>query len=292
MNFVNANARLLYQLQMEGFVPASNTKSVAATSLFGHLQQAGIVRKRRKGGGNQFQLDHPEFLQAFILQTYPEGLFRTTEDERLSRVQGVMRTQDSKNRRQLDFSLLHVRGTAVLQYVKRNYDLAALTDSDTSICLKISADQQCSLIDSGCTILTVENPTAFVVLEQIVKQTWQLAVYTSGKMSEILLQQLKSWSQQGHRLVHFGDYDYVGLLEFARILRLDSAASIYYPETLEQLLQRYGNSQLLQKQTSQHLTLLETMRQLPDGLGKQQLFFVYQLLQRTAKGLEQEGLYQ
>ena len=291
MEFIDTNACLLYQLQTEGFVPASRVKSVAVMEIFGQLQQAGIVCKRRKGSGSQFQLEHPEFLQAFIVQTYPEGLFRQEEENRPSRVVGVMQSQDSKTFKQLDFSFLHVRGSAVVQFAGSTYDLTMLTACDASLCLKISSAQHCELTSPMNTVVTVENPTAFVVLEQMLDQPWHLAIYTAGKMSDILIQQLKIWSQQGHQLVHFGDYDYVGLLDFSRILRFNPEADLYCPKAFTQLLQQYGDSQLLEKQVKQHEILLKTMEQLPDSLGKRQLIKIYQLLQQYAKGLEQEGLY-
>lgn len=291
MNFIDTNARLLHQLLVDHCVPVSSAKSAAASVLFGQLQQAGIVFKRRKGAGSQFLLENSASLSAFIEQTYPEGLFVQEDDDRLSRIQGVMQSQDSKTRKQLDFAFLNTRGTVTVKLAGQTHDLAVLTNTNTSLCLKISALQQCELLAPGSIVVTVENPTAFVELEQMLEQPWDLAVYTAGKMSGILLQQLQYWHQQNHKLVHFGDYDYVGLLEFARILRFAPQAYLYYPETLEKLLQRYGNTELLRKQVGQHQILLETVRQLPEGAGKQQLVHVYQLLQETAKGLEQEGLY-
>ncbi|OQX14753.1 MAG: hypothetical protein BWK73_08610 [Thiothrix lacustris] len=291
MNFIDTNARLLHQLLEEHCVPVSSTKSAAASALFGQLQQAGIICKRRKGGGNQFLLEHPESLSAFIEQTYPEGLFAEEDDDRLSRIQGVMQSRDSKTRKQLDFAFLNTRGTVTVKLAGQTHELAVLTNANTSLCLKISASQQCELLTPCSIIVTVENPTAFVELEQMFEQPWNLAVYTAGKMSDILLLQLQCWHQQNHKLVHFGDYDYVGLLEFARILCFAPQAYLYYPAMLEKLLQQYGNTELLRKQVGQHKILLETVRQLPESLGKQQLIEVHQLLQATAKGLEQEGLY-
>lgn len=291
MNFIDTNARLLHQLLVDHCVPVSSAKSAAASVLFGQLQQAGIVFKRRKGAGSQFLLENSASLSAFIEQTYPEGLFVQEDDDRLSRIQGVMQSQDSKTRKQLDFAFLNTRGTVTVKLAGQTHDLAVLTSTNTSLCLKISALQQCELLAPGSIVVTVENPTAFVELEQMLEQPWDLAVYTAGKMSGILLQQLQYWHQQNHKLVHFGDYDYVGLLEFARILRFNPEASLYYPDVFTELLQQYGDVHLLEKQVEQHQALLNVMAQLPDSSGKIQLVKIYQLLQRSAKGLEQEGLY-
>jgi hypothetical protein len=161
-----------------------------------------------------------------------------------------------------------VRGTTTLGHAGSTHDLSAITNSDTSLCLKISPSLLCELPASACTIITVENPTAFVELEQMLMHPWQLAIYTAGKMSNILLLQLQQWHQQQHQRIHFGDYDYVGLLEFARILVDCPTARLYYPDSLPEQLQKYGNTELLQAQIEQHKALLKEVKRLPDSRGK------------------------
>lgn len=290
-NPIDTNARLLYQLLSGLSVSASKINSRATKELFEHLQQTGIIKKQRKGAGNQFQVMQPAALQNFVEQKYPSGLCAEPMPDVPSRTQGVLQSRDSKAQKKLDFSLLTVRGVTTLKHAGKTHSLNTLTDTDTSLCFKISPLLLCELPAPPCTIVTVENPTAFVELEKMPALSWQLAVYTAGKMSNILLQQLQCWHQQKHQLVHFGDYDYVGLLEFARILACCSTARLYYPDSLSEQLQQYGNARLLQDQVEQHKALLKKIKQLPDSQGKRELSEVHRLLQTSAKGLEQEGLY-
>jgi len=289
-HFIDTNARLLNQLLTKQTVSASSVKSQMAQSLFEHLQHINIIIKQRKGGGNQYHLINIDALQAFIAKKYPAGLNKVEADIP-ARISGVFQSQDSKTQKMLDFTLLTIRGTALLNHANKIHDLKALTNADTSLNLKISLSQWCELADSRYTIVTVENPTAFIELEKILSRPWQLAVYTAGKMSNILLAQLQRWHQCNHRIIHFGDYDYVGLLEFSRILSCCSTARLYYPDTLLEQIQQYGNAKLLENQIAQHKTLLKQIEQLLDSNGKKELLEVYELLKMTAKGLEQEGLY-
>jgi hypothetical protein len=291
LDFVDTNARLLDRLLNENYISVSTVKSTSAIMLFQQLEQSKIIVRRRKGSGSQFKLEHLQALQNFIIRTYPEGLRRKVGDVRPSRVQGVMQVQDSKVCKSLDFVLVNLRGTATINYGDRTYHLEQITNRDISLSLKIDITRPCLLPRAPQIILTVENPTAFVALEQIVEQPWQLAVYTAGKMSNMLLQQLQLWYGQHHKLIHCGDYDYVGLLEFARILAICPSASLYKPANLFELLQQYGNDALLKKQVKQHKILIKKINKLPNSIGKQQLVTVYQMLQTTAKALEQEGLY-
>lgn len=290
-DFIDSRAKLLHQLLTERTVPGSKVKSKAAKFLFDRLQQTEIIKKQRKGAGSQYQVMHLDALQAFIEQEYPNGLLAMTMTDLPSRIQGVLQSQDSKIQKKLDFVLLTVRGGTTIKHEGKTHDLNMLTNAETSLCLKISPSSLCELPASPCTIVTVENPTAYVELEKMLEHPWQLAIYTAGKMSNILLQQLQYWYQQQHQLLHFGDYDYVGLLEFARILICCPESRSYYPENLPMLLQKNGNAQLLEKQTEQHKSLLRTLEYLPSGAGKNDLNEVYRMLQSSAKGLEQEGLY-
>jgi len=291
-NFVDNEASLLSLLRTEKGLPTSKVKSRKARLLFERLQQSGIINKQRKGAGSQFKLVNATALETFIKQEYPAGLSPETALNSPVRVQGVQQFQNSKKQKNLDFALLTVRGGATLTHAGKKVNLNQLTDTETSLCLKISTSKLAELSPLPCTIITVENPTAFFELERMLsRNSWQLAIYTAGKMSNILLEQLKHWYQQSHKIIHFGDYDYVGLLEFARILDCCQTASLYQPDALAEKLQRYGNTKLLEDQTEQHKTLLKKISQLPESKAKRELTIVHQLLQNSAKGMEQEALY-
>lgn len=265
-------------------------KTQLAKILFERLQQSGLIKKQRKGAGNQYVVERLNELQVFANNEYPNGLLIKSMPDIPSRTKGVLLAKNSKHQKSLDFSLVTLRGNIPLMHSGKTYNLQSITSTNSGLCLKLSPESWCKLPTSPCTVITVENPTAFLALEKIISAPWQLAIYTAGKMPKILLQQLQLWYQQGHQLIHFGDYDYVGLLEFARILNSCPMANLYYPDSIDELLQQYGHKHLLEKQTEQHSILANHIKQLAESSGKNQLLRIYTSIQSSAKGLEQEVL--
>jgi len=207
------------------------------------------------------------------------------------RVQGIARNQSSKAMKGVDFDLVMMSGCAILIDDEISYDLSLFSTTDAYLSLKLTRDSCLRIAQPKSIIITVENPTSFIGLDDLFNFPWHLSIYTAGKMSNILLSQLELWSNQGHKIVHFGDYDYVGLLEFSRILSRCSDAKLYLPETIKGLMKNYGNRQLLEKQSVQHEQLTSKISLLDDSEGKLQLIEIYQLIQATGKGLEQEALF-
>jgi len=290
--FVDTNARLLSVLLKEKSLSASFVKSKATKAVFSTLEQTGVVQKKRKGAGNQYQLLSASNLEVFINSCYPSGIYKLDKGDAPRRVLGILESQNSKSHSKLDFAIITLRGNLFIQQDDRTYDLAQLTSENTFISFKLTDKVHLKIQKKNRTIVTVENPTAFTELESMMQTPWDLAIYTGGKMSDILLQQLSNWDRDGHKLVHFGDYDYVGLLEFTRVLHLCPKAELYVPSKLtEGLIQKYGNSLLLEKQVSAHQTLIKSLENLPESVGRDQLSGVYKLLQESSKGLEQESFY-
>jgi hypothetical protein len=291
-DFVDTTARLLSLLLEQNSLSASSVKSKASREVFTTLEQTGVVQKKRKGAGNQYQLLSQSSLVEFINSRYPSGVYRKEAKDTPRRVQGIREKQNSKSLSKLDFSLITLRGSSSIKQDGKVYNLVQLTTKNTFLSLKLTNTLHPENLQKNSTIVTVENQTDFTELESMMQRPWDITIYTGGKMSNILLQQLRYWANDGHKLVHFGDYDYVGLLEFTRIIQICPKAELYSPDKLStELIQQYGNTLLLEKQVSAHQTFLKNLEALPDSLGKDQLSNAYKLLQENAKGLEQESFY-
>ena len=288
-HYISKTAELFAELLESGSLSASSVDrgSSETKAQFAKLSAAGIISKRRSGGGNRYEVLHPLNLQTFISSEFPSGLLAPSEFVS-NRTLGVLTKADSKTSKSLDFDLVMLRGNAKLCI---NQAIHYLKDSHEIFpCIKITDNSLITIDKTSCKIITIENPTVFAELNKISDLEWDVAVYTAGKMSSILLNQLQQWCESGHQLTHFGDYDYVGLLEYVRILARIPSANLHQPSRLDKaFIQQYGNVTLLQKQISQHKTLLLKLQALPESAQKQSLLRVYQLIQSTGKGLEQEA---
>ncbi len=206
--FVDHNAKLLSVLRDTQCLSASSVKSKANKRLFQQLEQIHLVQKRRKGAGNQYQLLDVTGLNQFIISQYPSGLYQQSLPDTPRRVQGILARRDSKSFKKLEFDLLTLRGNIPLIYEQKTYPLTGLTSKNTYLSLKVTSATPLILQQQNSTIITIENPTAFTELEMMVQLQWNIAVYTAGKMSNLLLQQLEYWGSQGHNMVHFGDLSF------------------------------------------------------------------------------------
>ena len=287
--YISKTAELFAVLLEKGSISASSISlgSNETKAQFEKLSTAGIIKKKRSGRGNRYHVLHRNTLQAFADSQYPSGLVKPSENYS-NRTFGVQTRADSKSTGTLGFDLVMVRGKAELTVNHKKHQLN--NSDDVFLSLKISKGSSITISETKCKIVTVENPTVFAELNKIADLEWDIAVYTAGKMSSLLINQLQQWYVAGHQLAHFGDYDYVGLLEYTRILELCPKAELHVPKHLDKnFIARFGNSLLHEKQIIQHETLLTKIEILPESDQKQSLTEIYKLLQSSAKGLEQEA---
>lgn len=288
-SYISKTAELLANLLEQGSISASSVDrgSLETKSQFAKLSAVGIISKQRSGAGNHYQLLHPLKFETFIDSVFPSGLLKPSEYTS-NRTFGVLTRADSKTTAKLEFDLIMLRGHAELIINRERHQLS--NSNDAFLSLKISDSNLITIANTKCRIVTIENPTVFTELNKVADLEWDIAVYTAGKMSSLLLNQLQKWHEADHQLLHFGDYDYVGLLEYARILECCPQAVLHKPDLLtKEFINRFGNAQLHEKQITQHETLLKKLETLPKSDNQQSLLKIYQLLQSTAKGLEQEA---
>jgi len=77
-HYISKTAKLFADLLEKGSISASSVdRGSPDTKLqFARLDNAGIVKKQRSGGGNCYRLLHPDKLQSFIGANFPSGLIR------------------------------------------------------------------------------------------------------------------------------------------------------------------------------------------------------------------------
>lgn len=133
-------------------------------------------------------------------------------------------------------------------------------------------------------IATVENPTVFTSFDSL-NTGLSLALYARGCFSRRVLSWLAQQAATGLEIIHFGDYDPVGLKEYLKLrAACGERVSLYLPEDLPALFRKYSNPKLLQRRKSQFL--LQRLRKSED----RSVLKVIRLIEETNAGLEQEAL--
>jgi hypothetical protein len=137
--------------------------------------------------------------------------------------------------------------------------------------------------DSDLTIAVIENADAFSQRDRVLPNV-DLAVFASGRMSGRLLIWLASPALATCPIIHWGDYDPVGVAEYLRLQEYcGDRVTTYVPQNLEPLLKRHGKRKLI----TEHVEILSRLRVRltePHVAGMIALFDEYR------KGLEQELL--
>ncbi|MCK5132877.1 MAG: hypothetical protein KAR40_12070 [Candidatus Sabulitectum sp.] len=247
MNRVDAFAGLLKTLIEQGSIPSSSLRGKNRDTLK-PLFTSGILDEISRGSGSVVIVASREHFDKYIKQEYPSGLDFETNDC-LPRASGVQSARNSKKTSQRDCEPVLLRGfnEAVLQSPTGILPVADLTKSHGIA--SFLNDGQKGFSYSG-KIATVENLEFFTHFERI-KSDEMLVIYTGGRISRLLLSWLSSQEMSDCSIVHYGDYDPVGLDEYLRIKeQCPGRTSLFIPENLEVLFKKYGNTELIRKSTS------------------------------------------
>lgn len=246
---LDAFAGLLADLSSAGAVPASRVSTKAKERLT-PLFAAEVLVETRAGAGRRIEVRNPETLAQFIARHYPAGLFDDlAADEGLDRrTRALSRHRDTKALGGLDFEVVEYRlagavplliGGAAVGRSGVCGDLGAFVLYDAR-----PADRE---VGFAGVVATVENPTVFI------RHDWaaagvDLAIATYGRMSRRLIDWLASASMRDSVVVHYGDYDPVGLGEFCRLeASLGDRADLFIPAGIERLFSKYCDRELLSR---------------------------------------------
>jgi hypothetical protein len=249
-------------------------------SLIRPLLRSGVVVERRSGAGRQVIVYDLPALQSFIQRTFP------IEDSGVdlpSRVLGVHRFRDTKTYRSDAADVLRIRAFSpgILYKYGHPVDVHDATATHGVFSFRLAPEYTLR-----GRVALVENPTVFDLFERM-DLALPLVIYGQGRISTRVVDWLANQRDRAFSLLHFPDYDPVGLSEFERIRnRLGSRVQIYLPENLDDLFRRFGNRELLRKPRSQRL--LADLRR--SNVSEVQA--VVTLIDSHNTGLEQEALIQ
>lgn len=273
----DAFARLLQRLAKEGRVPRSQFSARSLTNLQ-CLFDSGALRQARSGSGLVIEVKDVETLTAFYRKRYPSGDKVVIGPPR-ARAVGMLRNAKRASRTSMEPILVRAMGPAVCTRAGRRYDLQAATGLTGAACLLLEEGQFWTLTAD---IAIVENLECFLHFEKMGVAA-SVAVYSSGRLSDLALRWLGSPELSQCRFTHCGDYDPVGLDEFLRLkTEVGNRAQLHIPGDLEGLISRYGRPELI----SDSAAVLRRLR----GTTDPDIREVVALLDNTGCGLEQEAL--
>lgn len=278
-------AAILSEFCNRGSIPASRLKSKKMHLRLQPLVDAGVIVQERSGAGQRWRVLDRDGLYRFSQSQFPSGLEPLAASSFVPRNRSVLYTKDAHGLKSSHLPLF-VRGfkNARLTWDDRVLPVASLTAFAGGAGLRLGRDSRWSF--QG-TVVTVENSEVLFHIETVIPGTC-LAVYTGGRISNLLLQWLSSDAMEKAVFIHAGDYDPVGIQDYLRLSEAcPGRVSLYMPDNLEELFARYANQKRLEDQSS----VLNTLRTCKVRSGKDKDFLkIMHLMDRYNGGLDQEAL--
>lgn len=244
------------------------------------LFDAGIIEEVRSGTGRRIVVTNQEALQVFIQSVYPSGL-EGIKGDLPARSRAVAERKDSKKGTDKSPTTVLIRGFNLCALHKNDslLPVAEWTESAgvAALCLDSMKGWQCQ-----GTVGLVENLETFWHIQKIAPCV-DMAIYSEGRIGADVLDWLNSPGMIATRVIHFPDYDPVGMDELLRIkTACPERTELYRPPDLENLFAHYGKARLLQDSVA----VLARLRKSSDI----DVRYVVGLMDKYGVGLEQEGL--
>ena len=262
-------------------VPAS-TISARDREKLQSLFVTEVLEEVRIGGGRSVKLYDKPALLAYVEKYYPSGLEKNIELKGSPRSNAIAQLRDAKKISVTDGEILSLRAGGSVDILSRNGRMLPLVEwCNLADVAAVRLDDDSQWTGSGVMAI-VENLEVFLHFEKIRFET-DLIYYAAGRLSERVLRWLSSPGMKPCRIVHFGDYDPVGIDEYLRLKKAcPGRVEMYVPGDLETLLSQYGKPALLENSKA----ILSRLRMEKDETAR----YLVSLMDRYNCGLEQEIL--
>jgi hypothetical protein len=246
------------------------------------LIESGVVEEKRVGAGRSVELCDYEALQAYVCKAYPCGLEEQREFRVTPRSSAAAYFRDAKKALSTDAEILQLlAGSRRNVLIRDGQPLPLVEWCHAAGVAAIRLDDVSRWTGTGL-IAVVENLELFLHFEKLGIES-DVIYYAAGRVSERVLTWLSSPGMESFQIVHFGDYDPVGVDEYLRLKRVcPQRVTMYVPEDIENLFSRYGKTALLEDSKS----VLRRLRKEEDNTARQ----LISLMDRYNCGLEQEIL--
>lgn len=273
----DAFARLLCRMLDKRRAPLSQFSARSLRDLQS-LFDSGVLGRARSGGGMVVEVRDPETLARFYRKRYPSDGNAVSGPPR-ARAVGMLRNAKRVARTNMEPVLVRAKDLAVCTRDGVQCDLRAATVQTGAACLILEAGRFWAL---RADVAIVENLECFLHFDKMgVSAT--VALYASGRLSDLALRWIGSPELSQCRFVHSGDYDPVGLDEFLRLKKVvGDRARLHIPPNLRDLVATYGRPELLRDSEA---VLMRLRASADPGVCS-----VVDSLNETGCGLEQESL--
>lgn len=273
----DAFARLLRRMMNDGSVPRSQISARSMKELQS-LFDVGALTQTRSGGGLVIKVCNAQTLMMFFRLRYPSD-GNPVEAPPRARAVGMLRNAKRVGRTNMEPVLFRAIGPAICTRDGAQFDLQSATVRTGAACLILEPGRFWTLTAH---VAIVENLECFLHFEKM-HVSADVALYASGRLSELVLAWIRSPEMAECRFVHCGDYDPVGIDEFLRLkAEVGDRATLHIPDDLAGLVTKYGRQELLRDSTA----VFRRIR----GVSDESVRKVVDILQTKGRGLEQEAL--
>ena len=234
-------------------------KQIKKSDIFSQLVNAKALIREKRGRGAVWVVAKPDVIQHYREHHCPDSTPDETKGERYNLIHA---TRDSKSSVRKSFRLIFARSNEPF-----------ILNGET-IHAKDPIGRQLDMIKAQ-KLCFVENLENFMLNTRLVNDGYAL-LFPVGRLGTSLFERVNA-----QHIMHFGDLDYVGLNEFARVKTFFPDAKLYIPENYFNYALKMGKH-ITKKQVASD-TLLHLCRE--DKSVKR----VYDFIQQHNLFLEQEG---
>jgi hypothetical protein len=250
--------------------------------------QDGVVKQvPSKGKRYVYRINDPELLENYLSTNYQIkslseylSLKSKNESSGTDSLKATFHTKEKRTVAMLGFFLKSIHPLSVKLYGKTiDFPLPQGMEGFISDPVHLSLSEQ-------ITIVGIENPEVFRKIDRLSSYfaEYEPCLFVLRYMSK----GLPDWlSHIPNHYLHFGDFDLSGLQIYVSEYKSKLKASrcnFFIPPNIEQLISKYGNRDLYEKQRNHTQNLKITDHPEIEQLGK--------LINRYGKGLEQEILFE
>lgn len=260
----NALRTALLRLNGQNPLPVSAFTPAQRRALERFGQQTGAVQFLARGSGGSYRISNPAVFALHLRTLSPEAFVspcQASQDaepashdagpashgaDLPSRAHNIGHRRDSKaGRHAHDAGYVLLKATGPLDWHAPTRDLhlplAAHTRDFGAACLRITPDDDWH---TGAPLWLIENQALFDRTDWLPPGPAVTLLYYNGQLSDLLVRWLAA-RPRGSRLIHFPDYDGIGLANFARLhAQLGDACHFWLMPGWADSLQRYGSHAL------------------------------------------------
>lgn len=217
----NKLLQIFNKLMVDGYITNSFLGKMKNDTAFNRLIVSEIVVKERKGAGYIWRVKKQDALLENKKYYFPNEVLEI-DSNKAERYKNIRTTRNSKSKARKSYRLFFLRTHTAFTlngqtFLNANKPMGGQLDN-------LLANKVCF----------VENLENFMEDNIFINQDWTL-IYINGRIGKEILARIEA-----KEVMHFGDLDYVGLDEYARIKEVFSQAYLFIPSNYFEDVEKYS----------------------------------------------------